>query len=76
MKSKKALLIIFSFISLTHVMAQQETSNIDMADGLYASGKIYVVVTVLAVILTGIFLYLFLLDRKLRKMEKKINKDS
>lgn len=35
-----------------------------------ANGKIYVVVAVLAVILTGIFVYLFFLDRKVRKLEK------
>jgi CcmD family protein len=35
-----------------------------------ANGKIFVVVAVLAVILTGIFVYLFLLDRKVRKLEK------
>ncbi len=35
-----------------------------------ANGKIFVVVAVLAVILTGIFVYLFFLDRKVRKLEK------
>lgn len=35
-----------------------------------ANGKIFVVVAVLAVILTGIFVYLFLLDKKVRRMEK------
>ncbi len=32
-------------------------------------GKIFVVVAVLAVILIGIYLYLFALDRRVRKME-------
>jgi CcmD family protein len=35
-------------------------------------GKIFVVVTVLAVILIGVFIYLFTIDRKLRKLEKEI----
>jgi len=35
-------------------------------------GKIFVVVTVLAVILTGIFVYLFFIDRKVTKLEKEI----
>ena len=35
-------------------------------------GKIFVVVAVLAVILTGIFCYLFTIDRKVRKLEKEI----
>jgi CcmD family protein len=35
-------------------------------------GKIFVVVAVLAVILVGIFVYLFLIDRKVSKLEKEI----
>ena len=36
-------------------------------------GKIFVVVAVLAVILAGIFVYLFTIDRKLRRLEKEID---
>ncbi|HNY03379.1 MAG TPA: CcmD family protein [Bacteroidales bacterium] len=36
-------------------------------------GKIFVVVAVLAIILAGLFVYLFTLDRKLRKLEKELN---
>jgi CcmD family protein len=39
-------------------------------------GKIFVVVAVLAVILIGIFVYLFTIDRKLRKLEKEIQEKS
>ena len=35
-------------------------------------GKIFVVVTVLAVILAGVFVYLFFIDRKVGKLEKEI----
>lgn len=35
-------------------------------------GKIFVVVTVLAVIMAGLYVYLFFLDRKLRKIEKQM----
>jgi CcmD family protein len=34
------------------------------------NGKIFVVVAVLAVIMTGLFVYLFFLDRKVKKLEK------
>ena len=40
------------------------------------SGKIFVVVAVLAVILAGIFLYLFTIDKKVKKLEKTINDQS
>jgi CcmD family protein len=39
-------------------------------------GKIFVVVAVLAVILVGVFIYLFTIDRKLRKLEKEIEEKS
>ena len=39
-------------------------------------GKIFVVVTVLAVILVGMFVYLFTIDRKVRKLEKEIEEKS
>ncbi len=41
-----------------------------------AYGKIFVVVTVLAVILVGIFGYLFVLDRKIGKLEKEVQDKS
>jgi hypothetical protein len=43
---------------------------VEMADGMRASGKIYVVVAVLSTILAGLFLYLLSLDRKISKLEK------
>ncbi len=41
-----------------------------------AYGKIFVVVAVLAVILVGIFIYLFSIDRKVRKMEEELHEKS
>ena len=35
-------------------------------------GKIFVVVAVLAIILIGIFSYLFFIDRKINKLEKEV----
>lgn len=39
-------------------------------------GKIFVVVAVLAVILVGVFVYLFTIDRKVSKLEKEIEEKS
>jgi CcmD family protein len=39
-------------------------------------GKIFVVVAVLVIILTGVFIYLFTIDRKLRKLEREIEEKS
>jgi len=39
-------------------------------------GKIYVVIGVLSIILTGLFFYLFSLDRKVKKLEDELNEKS
>lgn len=44
----------------------------EMADGLRADGKIYVVVAVLVTILLGIVLFLMMIDRKVSDIEKKL----
>ena len=44
--------------------------SVDMADKFREDGKIYVVVGVLAIILTGMILYIFFIDRRLQQMEK------
>ena len=48
--------------------------DVEMADGLRADGKIYVVVAVLVTILLGIILFLIMIDRKVSDIEKKLNK--
>ena len=40
------------------------------------NGKIFVVVAVLALILAGIFVYLFTIDRKISKLEEEVKKHS
>jgi len=44
--------------------------EVEMATGLRASGKSYVVVAVLATIFTGIVVYLVSLDRRIKRLEK------
>ncbi|MCX8144499.1 MAG: hypothetical protein N3F62_09650 [Bacteroidia bacterium] len=46
--------------------------TIEMADILRQSGKIYVVVAVLSVIFIALSIYLFIQDKKLQELEKKI----
>lgn len=42
----------------------------EMAGIMRSNGKIYVVVAVCLTILSGLFIYVFTLDRKLRRLEK------
>lgn len=48
--------------------------RIEMADQLRASGKIYVVVAVVVIILLGLILYVVRLDRKISRLEKDAKK--
>jgi CcmD family protein len=63
---------IFSLFMALISFAGQAQAQIEMADQFRADGKIYVVIAVLAIILTGIFIYLFRLDRKITDLEKRI----
>lgn len=71
---KKYLTTILLLVLGFPLLAQQaQPDGIEMADALRSSGKIYVVVAVLVLIMTGLFLYLAGLDRKIGKLEKEIN---
>ena len=48
---------------------------VEMADGMRSSGKIYVVVGVLVIILFGLFAYLISIDRKVSRVEKSIEEN-
>ena len=51
------------------VFANAQTIN--NTDVMRSNGKIYVVMTVVVIIMTGFFIYLINVDRKLSKLEKK-----
>ena len=71
---KKWILILFSNLMAYSVFAQQEAGEtVEMADALRASGKIYVVVLVVTVILLGLILYLIRLDKKVSRLEKDLS---
>lgn len=46
--------------------------DIQMADAMRSEGKIYVVVAVVLIILIGLFIYLFSIDRKLKQLEEEV----
>ena len=46
--------------------------DVEMADTLRSEGKIYVVVTILLIILIGLIGYLVMIDRKVTRLEKKL----
>lgn len=67
-------LFFFIFTVLTFFIAHAQ-DNIEMADAMRSSGKIYVVVAVLVLIFSGIILFLLMTERRISRIEKKINHD-
>ena len=64
---KRLLFVICGLLLNAFAFAQgtPETENL-----MRSNGKIYVVVAVCLTILIGLFLYVFLIDKKLSKLEK------
>jgi hypothetical protein len=55
------------------VFSQDQAGQVEMADGMRQSGKIYVVIAVILTILAGLIFYLVRLDRKISRLEKENN---
>jgi CcmD family protein len=68
----KRLFLLFVFAIMPALLSAQE--QVPMADTMRSEGKIYVVVAIVLVILLGIGAYLFMMDRKVTRLEKEINK--
>jgi hypothetical protein len=71
MKSIKKFIAVISALFLTlSVRAQNE---VEMADTMRSEGKIYVVVGIILIVLVGLIAYLFILDRKVKKLEERLS---
>jgi hypothetical protein len=68
---KTISLIFFLFALLFNQPAIAQDA--EMADGMRASGKIYVVVGIILIVLLGLIVYLFMMDKKLTRIEKQLN---
>jgi CcmD family protein len=67
---KSFILTISLILSFSLITLAQNSTGVDMATELRESGKIYVVVMVVAVIFIGLAIYLFSIDNRLKKIEK------
>ncbi|RZJ81232.1 MAG: CcmD family protein [Flavobacterium sp.] len=66
---KKISSTLLMLLLTVNIFAQD--NNVEMADAMRSDGKIYVVVAVILIILIGLLVYLFALDRRLKMLEKK-----
>lgn len=65
------ILVLFLTILLSTAHSFAQGNDVEMATGLRSSGKIYVVIIVICIILLGLVAYLFSIDRRLKKLEDK-----
>jgi cadmium resistance protein CadD (predicted permease) len=68
-KIGKFLFAILILVTSAPAYAQEP----EMADTMRSEGKIYVVVSIILVIFSGLIAYLILLDRKIGKAEKRLS---
>lgn len=65
----KKILALFVLLSFSPLLFAQDPS-VEMADLFRSSGKIYVVVAVMALLFIAFIIYLFSIDKRLKKLEK------
>lgn len=63
--------ILLTLITFCFFIAYaQPGQDVEMADTMRSSGKIYVVVGTIVIVFVGLAFYLFSIDRRLTKIEK------
>jgi protein-S-isoprenylcysteine O-methyltransferase Ste14 len=66
---KKLISSLLGLLLVALSLSANAQSDVPMADGLRSEGKIYVVVAIILIVLAGLITYLFLMDRKVKKLE-------
>ena len=66
---KKFTITLMLLIATLNLFAQ--ANEVEMADALRSNGKIYIVVICIVIILLGLLSYLFVIDKRLKMLEKK-----
>lgn len=60
---------ISSILAILYIVGAKAQTAPEMADGMRSEGKIYVVVAIILIVLSGLIIYLFTMDRKVKKLE-------
>ena len=63
---------IFVLLMILNIAAFAQNNNVQMADTMRAEGKIYVVVAMILIIVTGFLIYLFSMDKRIKRLEKEL----
>lgn len=71
---KTAFKYLLALVTLCVATPSAFAQDVEMADTFRTEGKIYVVVAIVLIVLIGLVAYLFVLDRKLNKLEQMIQR--
>jgi len=64
-------LSVFFLLLISYATCFAQNSDIpEMADVMYSNGRIYVVIATIVIVFAGLSVYLFTIDRRLKKIEK------
>jgi CcmD family protein len=66
---KKLILLIALVFNVIAAFAQSN-NGVEMADRMRSQGKIYVVIVTIVIVFIGLAIYLFSIDRRLKKIER------
>ena len=69
MNKTRIFTALFALLSSFTAFSQNQP---EMADTMRAEGKIYVVVGIILIVLAGLLLYLFLIDKKVKRLENQL----
>lgn len=64
---KKLISVIILLLTCTAIFAQP--NSVEMADTMRSSGKIYVVIATIAIVFVGLAIFLFAIERRVKKLE-------
>ena len=66
----KKLVLLTAMILCFFMVQAQPGQDVEMADVMRSSGKIYVVIGTIVIVFAGLAIYLFSIDMRLKKIEK------
>jgi CcmD family protein len=66
----KKIIMSFLMLFLSTFLFAQADNGVEMADQMRSSGKIYVVIATIVIVFVGLAIYLFTIDRRLKKIER------
>jgi CcmD family protein len=66
----KKLVLLTAMLLCFFMVQAQPGQDVEMADVMRSSGKIYVVIGTIVIVFVGLAFYLFSIDRRLKKIEK------